>query len=137
MPKLLIPRILWPQKPRSHEGQVLLNVHFGRQRLQDTFTTYIAWGLLAEAYANFGAVWGALICGAVLGGVAGRIEGWVRHFPLTSLQTFFFLIIAVNFGLSFEMVASVWITSVFQMVMALLICVVPFAERRRLAPPSA
>ncbi len=130
VPKLLIPRILWPDKPRSHEGQVMLNIHFGRQRLQDTFTTYIAWGLLAEAYANFGAVWGPLLCGAVLGAIAGRVETWVRAYPVTSLETFFFLIVAVNFSLSFEMVASVWITSVFQMIVALLVCIAPFARRR-------
>lgn len=54
IPPLLVPRFLWPDKPRSHEGQILLNVHFGRQSLDATYVTYIAWGLLAEAYGNFG-----------------------------------------------------------------------------------
>ena len=42
IPPLLVPRILWPDKPRTHEGQVMLNVHFGRQDLQSTFKTYVA-----------------------------------------------------------------------------------------------
>jgi hypothetical protein len=132
IPQLLIPRIFWPDKPRSHEGQVMLNVHFGRQRLEDTFTTYVAWGLLAEAYANFGPLFGALLCGSVLGLAVGALERWIKPYPITSLQTFFFLIVSVNLLLSFEMVASVWITSVFQMLVALLVAVVPLAEKRRI-----
>jgi hypothetical protein len=132
IPPLLIPRIFWPNKPRSHEGQVLLNVHFGRQRLEDTFSAYIAWGLLAEAYANFGALLGALFCGCTLGFAVGHLERWVKPYPITSLQAFFFLIVSVNLLLSFEMVASVWITSVFQMLIAFIVGVVPFAEKQRI-----
>lgn len=131
IPPLIIPRVFWPDKPRSHEGQVMLNVHFGRQRLEDTFTTYVAWGLLAEAYANFGALFGALFCGALLGFAVGHLERWAKPYPITSLQAFFFLIVSVNLLLSFEMVASVWITSVFQMLVALVVAVVPLAEKRR------
>jgi hypothetical protein len=40
IPPLLVPRILWPDKPRTHEGQVLLAVHFGRQELESTFDLY-------------------------------------------------------------------------------------------------
>lgn len=137
IPQLLIPRVFWPGKPRSHEGQIILNVHFGRQRLEDTFTTYIAWGLLAEAYANFGSLFGALFCGAVLGVGVGFAERWIKPYPITSLQAFFFLIVSVNLCLSFEMVASVWITSLFQMVMALVIGVFPLAQKRRLPEAPA
>lgn len=137
VPKLLIPRFLWPEKPRTHEGQVLLNVHFGRQRLDDTYITYIAWGLLAEAYGNYGAIWGAIICGLVIGVAAGGLERWIRPYPVTSLEAFFFLIMTLNFSLSFEMVASVWITSVFQMLVAMLCAVAPFAQRRLSAAPVA
>lgn len=130
IPSLLIPRVLWPNKPRTHEGQILLNVHFGRQSLDATFTTYIAWGLLAEAYGNFGAFWGALLCGLVLGLVAGALERWIRAHPVTSLEAFFYLLITVSFSLSFEMVASVWITSLFQMIVALVASVAAFAKRQ-------
>jgi hypothetical protein len=137
IPKLLIPRVLWPQKPRTHEGQVMLNVHFGRQSLDATFTTYVAWGLLAEAYGNFGSLWGPLVCGLFLGAIAGLVERWIRPYPITSLEAFFFLIIAANFSLSFEMVASVWVTSVFQMIVALILCVVPFAKRQPIGRPAS
>lgn len=61
----------------------------------------------------------------------------MRPYPITSLEAFFLLILAVHFSLSFEMVASVWITSVFQMVIALLVCVTPFAVRRAIVAPVA
>lgn len=134
IPKLLIPRFLWPEKPRTHEGQVLLNVHFGRQSLDASFTTYIAWGLLAEAYGNFGALWGPLFCGFVLGALISRLERWIRPYPITSVQSFVFLILSVNISLSFEMVASVWVTSIFQMLIALAASIAPFATQRAIQP---
>ncbi len=137
IPKLLIPRLFWPEKPTSHEGQIMLNVHFGRQTLEATKGTFVAWGLLAEAYGNFGSIWGPLVCGALLGLSIGALERWIRPYPITSLQSFFFLIIAVNFSLSFEMVASVWVTSVFQMVIAVLVSLMPIAKLRRFKTASA
>lgn len=119
IPVLLIPRLLWPEKPRTHEGMVLLNVHFGKQTLEESFVTYISWGLLPEAYGNFGPFWGALFCGGCMGLFIGFAEAWSRGYPLISLQSMLFVCLLVQFGSSFEMVASVWITSIFQMLMAI------------------
>ncbi len=137
IPKLLVPRLFWADKPRAHEGQVLLNVHFGRQTLDQTLTTYVAWGLLAEAYGNFGPLWGMLISGFVLGFGLGRVEAAVRPYPLASLQAFLILILAVQTVTSFEMVASVWITSMFQALVSIVIGLAPFLRREVLQPPEA
>jgi hypothetical protein len=137
IPKLLIPRILWPDKPRSHEGQVLLNVHFGRQTVEQTLVTYIAWGLLAEAYGNFGPIWGALLCGLALGLALGWVEAAVRPYPLASLQAFLILILAVQTVTSFEMVASVWVTSMFQALISIIIGLSPFLHRESLQEESS
>jgi len=85
IPALLVPRILWPDKPRTHEGQVLLNVHFGRQDLNSTFTTYVAWGLLPEALRQFWADLG-LRDPRIGPGLAFRMDrkphrAQGRHFP--------------------------------------------------------
>ncbi|MBP6506840.1 MAG: hypothetical protein KA257_04685 [Opitutaceae bacterium] len=134
IPALLIPRLFWPDKPRTHEGMVLLNVHFGKQTEEESFVTYISWGLLPEAYGNFGPIFGALFCGGVIGLIMGWLESWSRHYPLISLQALIFLSMLVQFGSSFEMVASLWVTSVFQMVLAtiggtfLLVTKTPFAR---------
>jgi hypothetical protein len=133
IPVLLIPRLVWPDKPRTHEGMVALNVHFGRQTREDSLVTYISWGLLPEAYANFGPLIGALLCGLFLGAGAGALEFWGRPFPFTSLEALIFLSLSVQIGTSFEMVASVWLTSIFQMIVAL-ICGTIFFVRKYRAP---
>ncbi|HWL17648.1 MAG TPA: hypothetical protein VNR00_18710 [Opitutus sp.] len=129
IPALLIPRLFWPDKPRSHEGQVMLNVHFGRQQLESTLVTYIAWGLLAEAYGNFGPLVGSLVVGLVFGFLFGWLEKKSTIKPLLSLEGFVAFIVFVTVANSFEMVASVFITATFQSV-APMVVIGAFLVRR-------
>ena len=129
IPPLLIPRVLWPDKPRSHEGQVLLNVHFGRQDLISSYRTYIAWGLLPEAYGNFGAVFGAAILGAVLGAFIAWVENRSANNPVLSREGFLVFTLFLNMAASFEMVASVLVTSIFQSLIPIILACLPFVDR--------
>lgn len=129
IPPLLVPRVLWPDKPRSHEGQILLNVHFGRQDLESTLTTYIAWGLLPEAYGNFGAVTGSLGLGIFLGLLFAWIENLTARKLLVSMEGFLCLSLLINLVNSFEMVASVLVTSIFQSFVVILAASLPFVHR--------
>lgn len=129
IPPLLIPRILWPEKPRTHEGQIMLNVHFGRQSRAESFTTYIAWGLLPEAYGNFGAIWGSVILGAVLGILFAWLENLTAAKPLLSLEGMVTFALFVGLASSFEMVSSVLVTSLFQSVITIAIACFPFVQR--------
>lgn len=131
IPKLLIPRILWPDKPRTHEGMVRLNVYFGRQTFEQTFHTYVSWGLLPEAYGNFGPLWGALLLGGALGIVAGWAEIKSLYLPLNSLECLLLLTLLIQLGGSAETVASVWITSMFQMMVAITAASMLFVDRER------
>ena len=54
VPQLLIPRFVISERASTHEGTTLLNIHYGKQSREDTLRTTIGWGLLNEAYANFG-----------------------------------------------------------------------------------
>lgn len=136
IPPLLVPRILWPDKPRSHEGQVLLNVHFGRQDLNSTFATYIAWGLLPEAYGNFGAAAGSIILGISLGIIFSWIENYTARKPVMSTEGFLSLSLLMNMMNSFEMVASVLVTSTFQSFMIIIAASLPFVRRTVARPPE-
>lgn len=136
IPKLLIPRILWPEKPRTHEGQVMLNVHFGRQDLTSTFHTYVAWGVLAEAYGNFGAYTGSFILGAVLGLFCAWVENATARKLVLSLEGFLSFSLFVGMANSFEMVASVLVTSIFQSFVPIFLACWPFVERQRVNQPS-
>ncbi|GAB5562294.1 MAG: hypothetical protein SynsKO_39410 [Synoicihabitans sp.] len=136
IPPLFIPRFLWPNKPRTHEGMVILNTHFGQQTREDSLVTYISWGLLPEAYANFGPFFGAISLGLALGIGLGWLEWWSRDFPLASFQSMVVLTFTVNCAASFESVASVWLTSVFQMIITMGIGLWAFTEFRRLPKPQ-
>lgn len=136
IPPLLVPRVFWNDKPRTHAGQVLLNVHFGRQTLAATFTTYIAWGLLPEAYGNFGSIWGPLILGLVLGLIFAWIENFTAYKPLLSAEGFLSFALMLSIMVSFEMVASVLVTSLFQSMVTIFIACLPFVRYMRVERPA-
>jgi len=119
IPPLLMPRILWPDKPRTHEGQILLNLNFGRQATEEeTFGTYIAWGLLPEAVGNFGCVAGACFLGLLAGFGCGLLESWSVRKRLFSVEGLIAAALLVQLANSYEMVASVLVTSTFQLLVA-------------------
>jgi hypothetical protein len=120
IPILLIPRVVWSGKPTSHEGQILLNLHFGRQMtFEQTQTTYIAWGLLPEAVGNFGIVGGALGVGAGIGFVCGWIKRRTSQKQFLSVPGICTGAAFLVLGASYEQVASVLITSLFQMLVSI------------------
>jgi hypothetical protein len=131
---LLVPRVLWPDKPRGHEGQVLLNVHFGRQDEDSTLTTYIAWGLLPEAYGNFGPIAGSIFLGGCLGFLFAWIENVSARKLIVSMEGFLLISALMNMMNSFEMVASILVTSTFQSMVVIVLASAPFVRRTVLKP---
>ena len=85
IPRLLIPRFLDTEKGLSHAGNVLLTVNYGVQTLEQTATTSIAWGLVSEAYANFGYI-GVLLLAVFLGIFYGFFTNLSAGVPMTSLR---------------------------------------------------
>lgn len=128
IPPLLIPRVLWPNKPRAHEGQVMLNVHFERQSREASIGTYIAWGLVPEAYGNFGPFLGSILLGGVLGLIIAWFENLTVNKPVLSWEGLLALTIFTNLAVSFEMVASVLVTSISQAVIIISLACYPFVE---------
>lgn len=129
IPQLLIPRVLWPEKPRTHEGQIMLNVHFGRQTLSATYKTYVAWGLLPEAYGNFGGWWGAIVLGVSLGLIFAWLEKATVNKPVLSLEGLVTFAVFSGIAISFEMVSTVLVTSIFQTSIVISLASLPFVER--------
>jgi len=85
IPRMLLPRFLDSGKGISHAGNVLLTVNYGVQTLDQTATTSIAWGLIAEAYANFGYV-GVALLAVLLGAFYGFMARLTVGVPMTSLR---------------------------------------------------
>jgi hypothetical protein len=109
----------------------MLNEHFGRQAREDSLSTYIAWGLLPEAYGNFGPLIGSVILGAVLGGLFALVESYTAFRPLLSLEGMCSFAFFVGLATSFEMVASVFVTSQFQSTMTIFGACLPFVRKTR------
>jgi hypothetical protein len=70
LPSMLVPRFLEPDKIQSQAVLNLLSVRYGLQYVDSTAATTIGWGMVAEAYANFG-VTGVIAVGCLFGAFCG------------------------------------------------------------------
>ena len=111
IPRLLLPRFLDDDKGISHAGNVLLTVNYGVQTIEQTRGTSIGWGLVPEAYANFG-----YLGVASLAVVLAMFYSWITNMsfgvPMTSLRFVAGLLIMAAATRSDTM--GVFITSQFQ-----------------------
>lgn len=121
IPQVLLPRILNSEKVRSQEGQVLLNLHFGRQRSrEDTEKAYIAWGLLAEGVGNFGSLAGPLIMGVANGALVRISENLGRRQAILSAPGLLSLALMFLWIGSYEMVATTLAAAAMQLILVVL-----------------
>ncbi len=119
IPQLFIPRSVWKDKPIAHLGQQHLNLDFGRQKtIEETLRVFLAWGVLPEAIGNFGVIPGPIFLGLTMGALIGwleRISQKKRILSVEGLTLGGLLLITAG---SYEMVASVLLTSTFQFLVA-------------------
>jgi ABC-type multidrug transport system fused ATPase/permease subunit len=119
IPQLLIPRIFDSNKIASHEGTYLLNIHYGLQSRKDTYRTTVGWGLLAEAYANFGQL-GCAGLAVVLGMIYGQTTKWTINAPLLSDRSLLGIVM-LSFAFQTEYTAGVYVSAIFQSGMTVVI----------------
>ena len=126
IPELIVPRIIVPDKPASHEGTTRLNVHYGIQTRESTEATTVGWGLINEAWANFGNI-GV----AVLGCIMGVLYGWIGRLtygaPVMSMRVFVGATFAA-IALQTEFTMGVYVTVLFQSMVVLMV-LLPFLRR--------
>jgi hypothetical protein len=72
LPQMLVPRFINPEKIESQAVLNLLSIRYGRQREEDVERTTIGWGMVAEAYANYGNV-AVIVVGAIFGAFCGML----------------------------------------------------------------
>lgn len=117
IPELFIPRIFKANKIASHEGTYLLNIQYGMQTRGDVIRTTIAWGMLNEAYANFG-VLGCFGLALILGSIYGKVAQWSMNYPVLSMRTLVALLF-LAFSMQAEFTSGVLVAALFQSLMAL------------------
>lgn len=72
LPPMLVPRFLEPDKIESQAVLNLLSVRYGRETEESTSHTTIGWGMVAEAYANYGNL-AVVAVGLVFGALCGLL----------------------------------------------------------------
>lgn len=100
---ILIPRFIDADKPASQAGMTLLNVRYGIQTYEESAVTAIGWGLVPEAYANFGYE-GVFAMGILLGAFCAGLALWSARADVISTATLFniaALMIMINIEVDF------------------------------------
>ena len=119
IPAQFVPRILWPNKPLGHVSTSKLAVYYGLQTEEETQVTTIGFGMLAEAYANFG--WFGLAgIAALLAYMIKKIQCLALDSPLFSYGGLI-LVIMLAWSFQVEFTLSIWLASLYQACVAVLI----------------
>jgi hypothetical protein len=126
IPAQFVPRFLWANKPTGHVSTSKLSIYYGLQSDEDTATTTIGFGLLAEAYANFG-FFGLFGLGAFFGFLLKKAQGWAAESPMLSGGGLL-IVILLAWCFQTEFTLSMWLASFYQASVAIL--VVPYAIHR-------
>lgn len=114
----LIPRLFWPDKPRSHIATYELSIYYGLQDEEATEKTTIAFGLLTEAYANFG-IGGAILLGAFWGYWLKKLQIWSAFSPMFSFAGLL-MVLVTAWGFNAELTMAAWVSSLEQAVLVVL-----------------
>jgi len=98
LPRVLVPRFLNPTKPKSQIGMDMLNIRYGLLTMEGTEKTAVGWGLIAEAYANFGfaGVAGIALLVGLACGWAGRWSAGGTTISLPTLMAIALMIGLIN-----------------------------------------
>jgi hypothetical protein len=117
IPAVLVPRVLNQSKMVSQRGNQILAVYTGMMREQEVIHFNIGFGLLVEAYANFG--WAGVVGLAVLlGALLGQLTRWSSGAPVISFRGTFALLVLVA-CLQTETTAGLVVSALFQQSMVL------------------
>ncbi len=114
----LIPRWFWAGKPRSHIATYELGIYYGLQDEEATNTTTIAFGLLTEAYANFG-LFGAMMLGAFWGFWLKKLQIWSSFSPMFSFAGLL-MVLLTAWAFNAELTMAAWVSSLEQAVIVVL-----------------
>ncbi|MBE2181044.1 MAG: hypothetical protein IAE97_11290, partial [Chthoniobacterales bacterium] len=128
IPRLLIPRFLDDAKGISHAGNIILSMHYGLQTEEQTKTTSIAWGLVPEAYANFGYL-GVAALAVVLGIFYSIVTKSTVGVPMTSLRFVLGLLIMAAATKADTM--GVFVTTQFQGVVGVSVAALVLMRRHK------
>lgn len=130
LPSMLVPRFLEPEKTESQAVLNLLSVRYGLQYVESAASTTIGWGMVAEAYANFGFA-GIPVVGFLFGAFCGflmRLSTGAAPLSLPMFVTIAATLTLLNVEMDFSYLA---VTLAQTMATVLLLAVLPRLLPRR------
>jgi hypothetical protein len=129
IPAQFIPSFFWNGKPPAHVATNKLSVYYGLQSEGATAKTTIAFGMVTEAYANYG-FFGIALLAATAGFVIKKIGDWASFSPILSYPGLL-LVVLMAWSFQSELTMAAWLSSLYQACIAVL--GVPFVLRNFLA----
>jgi hypothetical protein len=112
IPGQLVPRLFWPGKPLGLISTYKLSIYYDLQTQEETIGTTIGFGMLPEAYANFGFV-GMGLLGLFLGLLFNKSSNWCAESPIFSYPGLF-TVVLMAWTFQTEAPLSAWLASMFQ-----------------------
>ncbi len=118
IPGQFVPRFFWPGKPLGHISTTTLSRYFGLQTEEDAQKTTIGFGMVCEAYANFG-FYGIAVIACIIGTLLKKLTRWGAESPLVSYGGLL-LVVLIAWSFQIELTLSIWLASLFQACVAVL-----------------
>ena len=134
IPQLLLPRFIYREKGLAHNANIMLSVNYGVQNIEQAMAgTSIQWGLVTEAYANYGYL-GVAALAVFLAFFYAYFSRLTVGVPLTSLR-FVLGLLVMGAAIRADTMA-LFITSQFQAIVGVSVAAA-FLMRRQLNPFAA
>ena len=118
VPAQFVPSFFWHNKPSGHVATNRLAVYYGLQHEEDTAKTTIAFGMVSEAYANFG-LFGVAMLAATFAFWLKKIGDWSANSPILSYPGLL-LIVLMAWSFQSELTMAAWLGSLYQACIAVL-----------------
>jgi hypothetical protein len=115
----IFPRFIWPDKPSPNDSVKVLSVQTGMLSPEEAETTSIGFGLIAEAYANFGSY--AIVVLGFFMGLALRTVARATALCRTLSAGGIFRILCLAWCLNAETTLAVWLSSLYQACIAIFV----------------
>jgi hypothetical protein len=129
IPGLMVPRFFWPERPSTQDTLRELSLHYGLMAEGDSVT--IGWGLIAEAFANFGYL-GVAGLAIVLGLALGHVQRVCGRYPIRSARGLFALMVLFCM-VNIEANSASLLATLMQSTVALIVLTFFVMQERRIA----
>ena len=112
IPAQFVPRFFWPDKPQAHIATTRLGIYYGLQDEETASKTTIGFGVLTEAYANYGFP-GLAMLGVLIGCSLRLVRNWTKYSPILSYPGIF-TVLLMSWCFATEHTMSIWLSSFYQ-----------------------